>query len=231
MIDPVAGYVLCVSASAIPALPAAAVTAGVAVAAMNLVGLLAFAVAGALKGADAGLDPFGVATLGVLTALGGGTIRDVLVGRVPAALRSTGDVLVVLAGVAVGLAVAAALSGAAGRVRDHPAFLVADAVGLAAFAASGAAVGADAGLSAFGVIVTATLTGVGGGSLSDLLLTRTPVVLREDFYATPALIGGAGYVAAAGAGVRGAPATLGVALGVFALRLLAVRREWSLPTV
>nr|WP_234972321.1 TRIC cation channel family protein [Halobaculum gomorrense] len=198
---------------------------------MNLVGLLAFAVAGALKGADAGLDSFGVATLGVLTALGGGTIRDVLVGRVPAALRSTGDVLVVLAGVGVGLAVAAALSDAAGRVRDHPAFLAADAVGLAAFAASGAAVGTEAGLSAFGVVVTATLTGVGGGSLSDLLLARIPVVLREDFYATPALAGGVAHVAAGAAGVRGATATLGVALGVFLLRALAVGRGWSLPNV
>jgi len=206
-------------------------SAAAAVAAMNLVGLLAFAVAGSLKGADAELDPFGVATLGVLTALGGGTIRDVLVGRVPAALRSTGDVLVVLGGVGVGLLLAWALSGGTGRVRDHPAFVVADAVGLAAFAASGAAVGAGAGLSAFGVVVTATLTGVGGGSLSDLLLTRTPVVLREDFYATPALIGGVAYVVAAAAGVRGATATLGVAVGVFALRLVAVRRGWSLPTV
>lgn len=205
--------------------------ASVAVEAMNLIGLLAFAVAGALKGADAGLDPFGVVTLGVLTALGGGTVRDVLVGRVPAALRSTGDVLVVLAGVAVGLAVAVALSDAPGRVRDHPAFLVADAVGLAAFAASGAAVGAEAGLSAFGVVVAATLTGVGGGSIADLLLTRVPAVLREDFYATPALLGGVGYLAAVAVGVRGAAATLGVAAGVFLLRLVAVRRGWRLPTL
>ena len=210
---------------------ASVVTAADAVTAMNLVGLLAFAVAGSLKGADAGLDPFGVATLGVLTALGGGTIRDVLVGRVPAALRSTGDVLVVLAGVGVGLLVAWAVSGGAGRMRDHPAFLVADAVGLAAFAASGAAVGAEAGLSAFGVVVTATLTGVGGGSLSDLLLARVPVVLREDVYATPALCGGAAYVVAGAVGVRGATATLGVALGVFVLRMLAVRRGWSLPSL
>lgn len=207
------------------------VSAAAAIAAMNLIGLLAFAVAGSLKGADADLDPFGVATLGVLTALGGGTVRDVLVGRVPAALRSTGDVLVVLAGVGVGLLVAWAVSGGAGRVRDHPAFLVADAVGLAAFAASGAAVGAEAGLSAFGVVVTATLTGVGGGSLSDLLLARVPVVLREDFYATPALVGGVAYVVAGAVGVRGATATLGVAVGVFALRVAAVRREWALPSL
>ena len=207
------------------------VSAADAIAAMNLIGLLAFAVAGSLKGADADLDPFGVATLGVLTALGGGTIRDVLVGRVPAALRSTGDVLVVLAGVGVGLLVAWALSGGTGRVRDRPAFLVADAVGLAAFAASGAAVGADAGLSAFGIVVTATLTGVGGGSLSDLLLARVPVVLREDFYATPALLGGVAYVVAAAVGVRGATTTLGVAVGVFGLRLVAVRRGWSLPSI
>ncbi len=195
--------------------------------AMNALGLLAFATAGSLKGAEADLDLFGVSVLGVLTALGGGTLRDVLVGRVPASLQSTTDVSVALVGVA--LAVAFVVS--RGDVRDHPALVGSDAVGLAAFAATGAQVGVEAGLSAFGVVVLATLTGVGGGSLADLLLTRVPLVLREDFYATPAALGGVGYWVATALGVPAGVALLGTALLVFAVRALAVARDWGLPTL
>lgn len=194
----------------------------------NVVGLLAFAIAGALKGMDADLDLFGVVVLGVITALGGGMLRDVLVGRIPVALRTTADVTVVLLGVALAVVLARAFDR---RLRDHPAFLLSDAVGLAAFAATGALVGASAGVSPFGVCVLATLTGVGGGSLADLLLTRVPAVLREDFYATPAALGGVVFVLARAAGL-GAPvpsaACFTVALG---LRVLALRYEWHLPTL
>jgi uncharacterized membrane protein YeiH len=206
----------------------------------NVVGLLAFAVAGALKAADADLDLFGVVVLGVLTALGGGVTRDVLVGRVPAALTSSGDVAVALVGVVVGLAVAGRARaasttlgvgvGARVRVRDHPAFLVSDAVGLAAFAATGALVGVDAGLTPFGAVVLATLTAVGGGSIADLMIGRTPSVLREDFYATPAVLGGSTFALAAAVAPTGVPtlACFAVTLGV---RLLALRYDWHLPTV
>ncbi|MWG35452.1 trimeric intracellular cation channel family protein [Halomarina oriensis] len=194
---------------------------------MNALGLLAFAAAGALKGAEADLDLFGVVVLGVLTALGGGTLRDVLVGRVPAALRSTADVTVAF----VGVALAVAFVVLSEDVRGHPALVVSDAVGLAAFAATGALVGVEAGLSPFGVVVLATLTGVGGGSLADLLLTRVPVVLREDFYATPAAVGGAGFWAATVGGATSEQALLGTAVAVFAVRMLAVRGDWRLPTL
>ncbi|MFC6836531.1 trimeric intracellular cation channel family protein [Halomarina ordinaria] len=195
---------------------------------MNAVGLLAFAAAGALKGADADLDLFGVAVLGTSTALGGGIVRDVLVGRVPLALRNTTDVSLVLVGVALAVALSTALGG---RVRDHPALVVSDAVGLAAFAATGALVGVEVDISGFGVVVLAALTGVGGGSIADLLLGRVPVVLREDFYATPAVVGGAGVWVATELGVRAGSAGLGCAALVFALRLVALRRDWRLPTV
>ena len=194
----------------------------------NVVGLLAFAVAGALKGADADLDLFGVVVLGVLTALGGGMLRDVLVGRIPAALSGSGDVTVAFVGVALAVVLTTRVDR---RLRGHPAFLLSDAIGLAAFAATGALVGSAAGVSAFGVVVLATLTGVGGGSLADLLLTRVPAVLREDFYATPAAVGGVVFVLGDALGL-GAPVPsvtcFGAALG---LRVLALRYDWHLPTV
>lgn len=193
----------------------------------NAVGLVAFGAAGALKGADADLDPFGVVVLGLLTAFGGGAIRDVLVGRTPASLLTTGDVAFAFVGVAV--AVGSTLAGVAGR--DHPVLVVADAVGLAAFAATGALVGISAGVSGFGVVVLATVTGVGGGSLSDLLLTRVPVVLKEDFYATPALVGGVTLLGVRAVGVPPPAPTVSCVAVVLGLRLAAVRYDWSLPTL
>lgn len=195
----------------------------------NAVGLLAFAIVGALKAVDADLDLFGVVVLGVLTALGGGTVRDVLVGRVPGSLTSTVDVAVTLVG--VGLAVALARRSTR-RLRDGPALLVPDAVGLSAFAATGAVVGLDAGLSAFGVVVLATLTGVGGGSLADLLLVRVPVVLREDFYATPAVVGGVAFwVAVVPGPLAPGPGVWLCAAATLSLRLIALWRDWRLPSV
>lgn len=195
---------------------------------MNVVGLVAFAMVGSLKAADADLDLFGVTVLGVLTALGGGTMRDVLVGRTPASLQSVGEMSVAFVGVGLAVVLTRVIPD---RLRDHPAVLLPDAVGLAAFAATGALVGSQAGLSPYGVVILATLTAVGGGSLADLLLTRVPVVLREDFYATPALFGGVAFWLLLRLDVTGDTAALVCAGLVFSIRVLALRYEWELPRV
>jgi uncharacterized membrane protein YeiH len=204
------------------------VDAGLAFAAMNAIGLVAFAAVGALKGREAGLDLFGVVVLGFLTALGGGTIRDLLVGRVPTSLQSDVEVLAATLGIVLAVAVSVRYGD---DPRESPALVLSDAVGLAAFAATGAAVGIETGLTLFGVVVVATLTGVGGGSLSDLLLVRVPAVLREDFYATPAVAGGVVAWVAAGVGVEAGATTLLAAAAVLALRLGALRFGWRLPTL
>ncbi|MCU4925598.1 trimeric intracellular cation channel family protein [Halobacteria archaeon AArc-dxtr1] len=195
---------------------------------LNGIGLIAFAMVGALKGSNADLDLFGIAVLGVITALGGGMVRDALVMEVPVALTSTTDIVVVLVGVAVAVAVA---RGRYQSALSHPALQTADAVGLAAFATTGALVGYEAGVSVFGMIVLATLTGVGGGSICDLLLSRVPVVLREDFYATPAVIGGGLFPLALALGVSIDVAAFSVAGIVFALRMVALRFDWRLPSI
>ena len=194
---------------------------------MNVVGLLAFAVVGSLRGIDADLDLLGVGVLGVMTALGGGVTRDLLVNTVPVALRSTTDVSVALVGVGVGIA----LGRIGDDLTDHSLVLLPDAVGLAAFATTGALVAADAGLSGFGVVALATVTGVGGGLVSDVLLQRVPFVLVEDFYATCALVGGVVFWAATAAGVGDGSAAAVCAAVVLVLRLVAIRRDWELPTV
>ncbi|WP_458206171.1 trimeric intracellular cation channel family protein [Haladaptatus sp. NG-SE-30] len=194
---------------------------------MNIVGLLAFAIVGSLRGSDADLDLLGVAVLGVMTALGGGVTRDLLVNTTPVALRSMGDVSVALIG--VGLAVV--LSQFDETLTERPVVRIPDAIGLSAFATTGALVASDAGLTAFGVVLLATVTGVGGGLISDLLLRNVPSVLVEDFYATCALFGGVVFWLLVEAGVDTQESAIACAAVVLTLRLLALRYEWELPTV
>lgn len=193
---------------------------------MNLVGLLAFALVGSWKGIDADFDLFGVAVLGVLTALGGGVTRDLLVNSIPVALRSTADVSVALVG--VGLAVVLARYKTdlpAGPLVQYP-----DAIGLSAFATTGAIVADASGLSPFGIVVLATVTGIGGGLVSDVLLGNVPFVLVEDFYATCAVAGGVTYWVVTTAGMASAVGALACAAVVIGLRIGAIRWEWELPT-
>lgn len=195
--------------------------------AMNAVGVVAFAVAGASKGIDADLDYLGIAVLGVVTALGGGIVRDLLVGRTPAALTGGGDVSLAVLGVGLALVVHAAERGA---ITDSPLLTVPDAVGLATFTATGAIVAVAAGLSPFGVLVCATLTGTGGGVLRDLLAQEVPSILHEDFYATCALAGGAAFLAVTRLGGPEPWPTVACVAVALSLRLVALRYDWSLPT-
>ena len=194
---------------------------------MNAVGLVAFALVGSLKAIDEDLDVLGVAVLGYLTALGGGTLRDALVNRVPTVLSSTTDVWFAGGGVVLAVLLAGRIDER--DLLDRALVTVPDAVGLAAFAATGAIVGAETGVSAFGVVVLGTLTGVGGGTLTDVLLDRVPFVLYEDFYATCAVAGCVAFLAARSLGLNAQVAGLACAAVALALRLLALRLGLELP--
>ena len=193
---------------------------------MNTVGLVAFALVGASKAVREEFDLFGVAVVGLAMAFAGGVTRDLLVARVPLALRSPVEILLGL----VGVALAVGLSGWLASPDEHPVTLVADAVGLAAFATTGAIVAADAGVSAFGVVAVATINAVGGGALADILLDRSPFILFEDFYASCAVLGGVAYWAVGAVGASAGVAAATCAAVTVGLRLVAVVRGWRLPT-
>src|SRR6056297_469445 len=124
---------------------------------MNTVGLVAFALVGATKAIREEFDVFGVAVVGLVTAFAGGATRDLLVNRVPLALRSLGEISLGM----VGVALAVGLSVVLDSPDDHPITLFSDAVGLAAFTTAGAIVATDTGVSAFGVVAVATINAVG----------------------------------------------------------------------
>ena len=192
--------------------------------ALDFAGTFVFAASGALRGVQHRLDLLGVAVLAVATGVGGGLVRDVLLGATPpAALVDERYLIVCLAGAALAAAAATTLD------RLRPAVQLADAVGLGVFAAMGAAKGAAFGLGPIGVVLMGGLTATGGGVVRDVLVLEVPSVLRHDLYATAALAGGAVYAASEALGL---PSPSGLALAATVatgLRLLAIRRGLRLP--
>ncbi len=193
---------------------------------MNAVGLVAFALVGATKAIREEFDVFGLAVVGLATAFAGGATRDLLVNRVPLALRAPGEIGLGLLG--VGLAVG--LSVVLDSPDDHPVALLSDGVGLAAFTTTGAIVATEAGLPGFGVVAVATINAVGGGAFADLLLDRSPFILLEDFYASCAVLGGCAYWLATAVGATGSTAATVCAVATLGIRGVAVSLGWTLPT-
>ena len=192
---------------------------------LDLTGTFAFALNGALTALRvARLDIVGVVTLGMFTALGGGILRDILLGALPPATFSDWRYLTVAA-------VGGLVAFVSGRHLDRLAMpiLVLDAAGLSLFAVSGALKSMDAGVGFAQAVILGALTGVGGGTLRDVLIREIPAVLTSGLYAVPALVGAFVAVAADEAGLAGLPAAV-VAAGVcFAIRMLGVHYGIDAP--
>ena len=192
---------------------------------MNTVGLVAFALVGSAKAIREEFDLFGIAVVGLSMAFVGGVTRDLLVNRVPLALQSPIEISLGLLG--VGLAVG--LSIVLNSPDEHLVSVLSDAIGLAAFATTGATVATDAGVSAFGVVAVATINAAGGGAFADILLDRSPFILFEDFYASCAALGGSAYWLVITAGGAGSVASAACAVVTVGIRLAAINYGWGLP--
>lgn len=192
---------------------------------LDLVGIFVFAISGGLVAVRNQLDILGVVVLAMATGLGGGVIRDVVIGAVPP--PAVADWRYLLVPVVAGL-VTFWLHPAVGRLERE--INVFDAFGLGLFCVAGALKAQEYGLGPAPSAALGMVTGVGGGIIRDLLAGRVPVIFRTgELYAIPALAGAA--IAATGAelgvahGVILAPAAL-VTIG---WRLIAVRRGWRAP--
>ena len=193
--------------------------------ALDLGGTFAFALNGALSAIRvARLDVVGVLTLGMVTALGGGIIRDVFIDALPPATFSDWRYLVVAA---AGSLIAFVFGWRLTRL-SRP-ILVLDAAGLSLFAVTGASKALDFGVGAGQAVILGAITAVGGGTLRDVLTGRVPVVLRSELYAIPALLAATVVVVADRTGVYGLPAALAAALLCFGIRMLGVRYHLDAP--
>ena len=189
---------------------------------------MAFAISGVMAAARAGMDWLGAVVLAIAVAIGGGTVRDVLLGRLPVAwLETVWPVLLAIGTAAVMLVVLRIWPRA--HLEAASPILVADAAGLSAFVIVGTQIGLAATLTPVLAVMLGVLTGVGGGVIRDLLTATKPAVLVGQIYAVAGLMGGAWFVLLEGLGVDTQVSVWTSVALILAMRLAAIRYGWHLP--
>lgn len=191
---------------------------------LNYVGIAVFAASGALIGVRKRLDMFGVCVVGITTGIGGGIIRDVLLGiHPPTSLDQWPNLAVALAASLVVFLAHPVMS------RVWRGVLLFDAFGMGLFASTGATIALASGGSSLAACLIGATTAVAGGVIRDVLVNEVPLLLRRDLYAIPALLGSSIVAVVEGTGW---PDDIGLVAGTVAatgLRVLALWRRWNLP--
>ncbi|WP_206510172.1 trimeric intracellular cation channel family protein [Rhodococcus sp. BGS-1C] len=191
---------------------------------LNYVGIAVFAASGALIGVRKRLDLFGVCVVGITTGIGGGIIRDVLLGiHPPTSLDQWPNLAVGLAASLIVFVAHPAMN------RVWKGMLLFDAFGMGLFASTGASIALAAGGSSLSACLIGATTAVAGGVIRDILVNEVPLLLRRDLYAIPALLGSSIVAVVEGLGL---PENVGLIVGTVVatgLRLLALWRRWNLP--
>ncbi|MBW3517986.1 trimeric intracellular cation channel family protein [Flavobacterium sp. NKUCC04_CG] len=193
---------------------------------LDLLGTMAFAVSGALVAMEKRLDLFGILSLSFVTAIGGGTLRDVVIGISPVSwLTDLNYFFTIIAGTILAII-----------FRKKFAFLrmsllLFDTIGLAIFTLIGIEKGMGVGLHPIICITLGTITACFGGVIRDILGNDIPVIFRKEIYATVCIVGGLVYYALFYLHVAKDVNYLVTSGAIVAIRILAVVKKWSLPQV
>lgn len=198
------------------------------------IGTAAFAVSGAMVAIDKGTDIFGVLLMAVFTALGGGTLRDVLIGHFPPRMFTNFHYVLLSCICAVTVFIIARIFKERYIERERlieQVNNVFDAIGLGIFAVSGARIGMEAGFAdnIFLTTFLGTTTAIGGGMLRDVLLQEMPFVLKKRVYAVAAIVGALGYALLMRMDMNGVMAYALGMMATTAVRILATVFRWNLP--
>ena len=189
-----------------------------------VVAITAEAMTAALAAGRRRMDWFGVCVLAVVTALGGGTMRDTLLGHYPLSWVADPNLLLIACGAAL---VTIALARLMDKLRWP--FLILDALGLVVFTVIGCNVAIEMGQSPVIVVVAGMITGIAGGILRDVLCNDIPLVFSGELYATVSIVTGIIYYFGLQLGGAAELVTLIAIVVGFTLRVLAIRFNWSMP--
>ncbi|MFC7689161.1 trimeric intracellular cation channel family protein [Paeniroseomonas aquatica] len=191
---------------------------------LDLAGIAVFAASGALVASRKQMDAVGFILVAAVTGFGGGTLRDLLLGRLPVVWLRDPALL------AVASSVALLVFFTAHRIENRfRALLWADALGLSLFAVLGAETALIAGANPWAAVLLGVVTASFGGALRDVVCNEIPLLLRKEIYALAALAGAAVFVGLRLHGVWRDPALLGGMAVCFGIRAAAIARGWSLP--
>ena len=191
---------------------------------IDVLGTIAFAVSGAFLAMEKKLDPFGVLVLSFVTAIGGGTLRDILIGNLPVSWLQNETASVVI----FSSALATMLFGNYLKRLTLTLFLF-DALGLGLFTIIGVELGIEKGFSTGICITLGTITACFGGVVRDVLLNNIPLLFRKEIYALACISGGLIYLLMKRSELNDDIAKIIAILIIFIIRVMAVRFNWSLP--
>ncbi|MGV9005090.1 trimeric intracellular cation channel family protein [Flavobacterium sp.] len=192
---------------------------------LDSIGTLVFAISGALTAIYKKLDLFGVYCIAFVTALGGGTIRDVMIGRTPVGWMQDMNYIYIIT---VGFLLSIIFNRYLDRLRIS--MFLFDSIGLGVFTLLGLDKGIEYGLSPLICVILGTLTATFGGVIRDILCNEIPVLFRKEIYATLCIAGGILFFILKELRLQEEFISLTVAIFIIAFRLIAFKYNWSLPT-
>jgi uncharacterized membrane protein YeiH len=197
---------------------------------IETIGTVAFAASGVLAAARARMDWLGAIVLALAVALGGGTLRSLLIGQTPVSWLQHPIYVYESIGTAVVMLLVVRLWPST-RLASSTPLLIADAVGLGAFVILGTQIGLSAHLGSMSAVILGVLTGVGGGVIRDVLTGDKPEVLVGQIYAVAGIVGATWFIILRNQHVNTQVALWTSVFLIFAIRMLAIWRSWNLPRV
>lgn len=193
---------------------------------IDIAGTVAFSIAGAFAAMEKKLDVFGIFIIAFVTAFGGGTLRDVLIGEVPVRwMLDIGPAIIVL------LSTLAAILFTKTKKNFHKILLLFDSIGLGFFTVLGIQSGTALGFHPAVCIALGTITACFGGVIRDILLNNIPLIFQKEIYATTCIFGGVIYFILQKMQTPAIPLETICILSIVLLRILAVKFNWKLPVV
>lgn len=193
---------------------------------LDILGTLAFAISGVLTAFNKKMDPFGVYVIAFVTAVGGGTVRDVLIGRTPVGWMQDLNYVYIIT---IGFFAAIIFRRKLDRLRRS--LFLFDTIGLGVFTLIGLEKGIEINLHPVICIALGTMTACFGGVIRDILCNEIPVIFRKEIYATICIIGGIVFFALRELNVPENLIYLATSGIIITVRLLAVIFKWSLPSL
>ncbi|RDI53719.1 trimeric intracellular cation channel family protein [Flavobacterium glaciei] len=193
---------------------------------LDIIGTMAFAMSGALTAMSKKLDPFGVFIIAFVTAVGGGTLRDIMIGRTPVGwMLDLKYVYVII----IGFVLAILFRKKFDRLRTS--LFLFDTIGLGVFTLIGLEKGINIGLHPVICIALGTMTACFGGVIRDILCTEIPVIFRREIYATICILGGIVFFLLRKLNFDSDILYLTTSIVIILVRLMAVKFKWYLPTL
>lgn len=193
---------------------------------LDILGTIAFAASGAFSAMERKLDPFGVVILAFVTAIGGGTLRDMMIGSMPVAwLRNDITAIVILATAVITLFFGRYVK------QFHKTLFLFDALGLGVFTLIGLEKGLQLQLSPGICIALGTITACFGGVIRDVLLNNVPLIFQREIYASACIMGGTLYLLLRKTSFPGDWNTVLAILVIVFIRIIAIRYRLMLPRV